>query len=200
MGALAALSYQAAKSPGRGREVVDLTQLAAKTPGAPTAMLSSLAARESLGHAILGDQAASASALARANRLLEQTTLEEDFDWLYVWGPAELACYQMTAAHHLGQGTAAVNAARQAVALGDAERLPRTQAFYLTFLGKSLARIGHYEEATTVLHKALTSPVRKGSQRLTQELRESGQLLASAPHAPTRDFAAMIDHLLLPPR
>lgn len=44
----------------------------------------------------------------------------------------------------------------------------------------------------------LTSTVRKGSQRVTAELRETARLLAGATYTPARDFAATIDRLLLP--
>jgi hypothetical protein len=51
-----------------------------------------------------------------------------------------------------------------------------------------------------VTREALINPAQKGSQRLTKELRSSEQLLARSPSAPARDFASMIDRLLLPPR
>jgi transcriptional regulator with XRE-family HTH domain len=198
--ALQSLAFEAAQSPDRGGEVVELAQSASKTPGASPAMLSLVAARESLGHAVLGDEASSAAALARADRFLDQTNFDEEPQWLHFLGPAELACHRMIAAHHAGDGVAAVQAAQQAVDLDDQGRWPLKHALYQAFLGNSLARVGRYDEAIEVTREALINPAQKGSQRLTKELRSSEQLLARSPSAPARDFASMIDRLLLPPR
>jgi transcriptional regulator with XRE-family HTH domain len=196
-GALAALALEASKSPGRGQEVVELTQLAAQVRGASPAMLSLIAARESLGHAWLGDQAGVTGALDRASRLLDQTRIDQEPQEMRFWGPSDLACHEMIAARNMGCGSIAVRAARQAVHLSDPVEMPRNHALYLAYLGNSLARVGEYEEATGVLGSALTCTARKGSGRVTQKLHETGRLLARSTHRPTREFAASIGQLIL---
>jgi transcriptional regulator with XRE-family HTH domain len=193
---LAALALEASKSPGRGREVVELTQLAAQVGGASPAMLSLIAARESLGHAWLGDEAAAASALTRANKLLDHSRSDDEPRFLRSWGPADLACHEMTAARNLGQGSAQVRAAQQTVELCDPAKGARNHALYLAYLGHALAQAGRYDEAIAPLQAALTSPARDGSHRITKQLRTSGQILGKSTHAPARDFAVVTNRLL----
>jgi predicted negative regulator of RcsB-dependent stress response len=198
MSALASLSREAADSADRGHDVIGLAQSAAKITGASPAMLSLLAAREAMGHAALGNDAASASALGRAQRLLDRGRPDNEPRWLHFWGPGDLAIHEMHAARLSGRMPAAERAAQEAVASVDPIAAPRNHAIYVAHLGNSLARVGKYEEAVAVSRQALSSTVRKGSQRVTAELRETARLLAGATYGPARDFATTIDRLLLP--
>jgi transcriptional regulator with XRE-family HTH domain len=198
MSALASLSREAADSADRGHDVIGLAQSAAKITGASPAMLSLLAAREAMGHAALGNDAASASALTRAQRLLDRGRAENEPQWLRFWGPGDLAIHEMHVARLSGRMPAAERAAQEAVASVDPIAAPRNHAIYVAHLGNSLARVGKYEEAVAVSRQALSSTVRKGSQRVTAELRETARLLAGATYGPARDFATTIDRLLLP--
>jgi tetratricopeptide (TPR) repeat protein len=195
-GALAALASEASKNPNRGCEVIELTQLAAQVRGASPAMLSLIAARESLGHACLGDAAGVGAALTHANKLLDHTRIDEEPPDMLFWGPADLACHEMTAARNLGQGSAAVRAAQQAVELCDPVGMPRNHALYLAYLGHALAQVGQYDEAIEPLQGALTSPARHGSQRITKKLREASHLLGRARSRPAQEFAATLHQLL----
>lgn len=198
MSALASLSREAADSGARGHDVIGLAQSAAKIPGASPAMLSLLAARESMGHAALGDTSAAAAALSRAHRLLDQGRLENEPRWLQFWGPADLSIHEMLSARLAGRMDAAERAAQEAVASADPVAAPRNHAMYVASLGSSLARVGKWDEAVEAARQAIGSTARKGSQRVTAEVRETARLLAGATYAPARDFAATIDRLLLP--
>lgn len=198
MSALASLSREAADNGDRGHDVIGLTQTAAKIPGASPAMLSLLAARESMGHAALGDTTAAAAALTRAHQLLDRGRAEDEPRWLRFWGASDLAIHEMHSARLSGQMQTAEQAAHQAVASVDPVTAPRNHAIYVSYLSSSLARVGKYEEAVEVSRQALSSTVRKGSQRVTAELRETARLLAGTTYTPARDFAATLDRLLLP--
>jgi hypothetical protein len=197
MSALASLSREAADSADRGHDVIGLAQSAAKITGASPAMLSLLAAREAMGHATLGNDAASASALGRAQRLLDRGRPDNEPRWLHFWGPGDLAIHEMHAARLSGRMPAAERAAQEAVASVGPIAAPRNHAIYVAHLGNSSARVGKYE-AVAVSRQALSSTVRKGSQRVTAELRETARLLAGATYGPARDFVSTIDRLLLP--
>lgn len=198
MSALASLSREAADSGDRGHDVIGLSQTAARIAGASPAMLSLLAARESMGHAALGNSADAAAALSRAHRLLDRGRVEDEPKWLRFWGPGDLAIHEMHSARLSGQLQTAEKAAQEAVASVDPVAAPRNHAIYVSYLGTSLARVGKYEEAVATSRQALSSTVRKGSQRVTAELRETARLLAGTTYAPARDFATTIDRLLLP--
>lgn len=198
MSALASLSREAADSADRGHDVIGLAQSAAKITGASPAVLSLLAAREAMGHAALGDDAASAAALTRAQRLLDRGRAGDEPQWLRFWGPGDLAIHEMHAARMAGRMPAAERAAHEALASADPVGAARNHTLYAAYLGNSLARIGKYEEAVAVSREVLTSTARRGSQRVTAELRATARLLAGATYVPARDFAATIDRLLLP--
>lgn len=198
MSALASLSREAADTGDRGHDVIGLTQSAAKIAGASPAMLSLLAARESMGHAALGNSAEAAAALNRAHRLLDRGHIEDEPRWLQFWGPGDLAIHEMHSARLSGQMQTAEKAAQEAVASVDPVATPRNYGLYVSYLGSALARVGKYEEAVAMSRQALSSTARKGSQRVTAELRETARLLSGTTYAPGRDFATTIDRLLLP--
>ncbi|MGH3913443.1 MAG: hypothetical protein ACRDTC_08535, partial [Pseudonocardiaceae bacterium] len=90
--ALASMALQAER-PGNGPEVVALAQAArtsAKDQATPT-LLSLLAAREAIGHALHGDRAAAVSSVAEARRWLDHGRAGDEPFWLDFWGPADLA-------------------------------------------------------------------------------------------------------------
>ncbi|MGH3623999.1 MAG: hypothetical protein ACRDQ5_19785 [Sciscionella sp.] len=92
--ALATMALQASDGPARGREVVELAQRArtvAHTGNATPTVLSVLAAREAVGHAMSGDRGAATSAMSEARRQLDHGRSADDPLWVGFWTPADLA-------------------------------------------------------------------------------------------------------------
>jgi hypothetical protein len=169
---LASMSLAATRY-GRGREAADLASTAARVAAArPTPRLVSLlAAREALGHALNGDIAATRRALDRAHTQLDHGRRDEDPSWLDFWGPSDLAGHTTRAARYLGDLLAAERGARGALATVDLTSHPRNYAIYQAHLAGILAEQRNVEEALPVLADAALHAASLNSERLTSEIR-----------------------------
>ncbi|MGQ0776878.1 MAG: helix-turn-helix domain-containing protein [Pseudonocardiales bacterium] len=191
--ALATMALQAGKQPGNGPEVVALAQ-AARTAGkdqATPTLLSLLAAREAVGHALSGDRAAAVSSVAEARRWLDHGRGGDEPFWLDFWGPADLACHETRVGLITRDGRSAETAARAALAGVDAEAFPRNHTLYTVGLGSVLTRLGQFDEAIAVLGDAVqrVDGVR-GSGRTIVTLHNAVDLLGQQKYPPARTFAA----------
>ncbi|MDX6241991.1 MAG: hypothetical protein QOG10_6862 [Kribbellaceae bacterium] len=195
--ALASMSLEASEHSHRGRDAVDLARTAAKAAGSsgtPT-LRSLLAAREAMGHALLGDTKASAAAFGRAHRHLDASGQAEDPAWLSFYGPSDLAWHEMTAAQLSRQPKAAEHAANDAISYTDVATMPRNHAIYSASLGHILAAAGRYDEAIAVSRSVLQNPALAGSVRPVTKLQATAKLLAKTSYPAARNFAATVGKL-----
>ncbi len=197
--ALASMALQAGKKAGNGPEVVALAQAArtaAKDQATPT-LLSLLAAREAIGHALSGDRAAAVSSVAEARRWLDQGRRGDEPFWLNFWGPADLASHEKRVGLITRDGRAAETAARAALTNVDPEVFPRNHTLYTIGLGSVLTQLGQLDEAIAVTGDAVQRvDAVRGSGRLVVDLHRTVDLLGQRNYPPARTFAAAARRLL----
>ncbi|MGH3792273.1 MAG: hypothetical protein ACRDQ9_16070, partial [Pseudonocardiaceae bacterium] len=200
--ALASMSLQASDTQGGGRETVDLVH-AARTaaqegqPPSPT-LLSLLAAREAVGHAHIGDRAATVSALSQAHQWLDHGRQGDEPFWLDFWGPADLAWHETRVALATRNGKSAELAARAALASSDADAFPRNHIAYTVGLASILTQRGQLDEAISVTSDTIHGIQEvQGSGRIIADLHRTLDLLGQQKYAPAKDFAGAA-RLLLP--
>lgn len=168
---LASMSLAASRS-GRGREAVDLARAALRaiTPRSTPRLRSVLAAREALGHARLGDRAATADALRHADSELQHGERDDDPMWLDFWGPSDLASHVTQTARYLGDLSVAERSARDALAAVDPTIHPRNHAIYQARYAATLVEQRRIDEAIPVLTSAAFAAAQFGSQRLVVDI------------------------------
>ncbi|MGH3972363.1 MAG: helix-turn-helix domain-containing protein [Pseudonocardiaceae bacterium] len=195
--ALTSMSLEASERGRRGHEAVDLAHAAQKTAGdsATPALRSLLAAREGIGHAVSGNQRASAGSFQTARQWLDRTHDQNEPEWLAFWGPADLSWHEMTAARAAGKPAVAETAATTAISHADPETMPRNHAIYTASLGHTLAQAGRYEEAITVSRDVLANPATKGSSRPVAELQATARVLSLSTYPQARSFGATVAKL-----
>ncbi|MGH3930803.1 MAG: hypothetical protein ACRDTF_12580 [Pseudonocardiaceae bacterium] len=197
--ALASMALQAGKKPGNGSEVVALAQAArtaAKDQAIPT-LLSLLAAREAIGHALSGDRTSAVSSVAEARRWLDQGRRGDEPFWLNFWGPADLAWHETRVGLITRDGRAAEAAARAALANVDAEAFPRNHTLYTVGLGSVLTQLGQLDEAIAVIGDAVQRvDAVRGSGRAITNLHNAVDMLGQQKYSPARTFAAAARRLL----
>ena len=166
---LASMSCAASKY-GRAREAVDLACSArrvAEDHRLTPRLRSLLAAREALGHAHLGDAAATRQSLGQAYADLDETPHDDDPEWLSFWGPADLAAgHASRIGRHLGDLTMAESAAREALEAVGA-RYPRNRALYQANLASVLIARRNMDEAIPAVTEAAQQATQVNSGRLT---------------------------------
>lgn len=200
--ALASMSLQASYTPGGGRETVDLVH-AARTaakegqPPSPT-LLSLLAAREAVGHAHIGDRAATVSAISQARQWLDHGRQGDEPFWLDFWGPANLARHETRVALATRNGKSAELAARAALASSDADSFPRNHVTYTVGLASILAQRRQLDEAISLTSDAIHGIQEvQGSGLIIADLHRTLDLLGQQKYAPAKNFARAA-RLLLP--
>jgi hypothetical protein len=195
--ALTSMSLEASERGRRGHEAVDLARAAQKTAGdaATPALRSLLAAREGIGHAVSGDQLASAASFQAARRWLDRTDEQNEPGWLAFWGPADLSWHEMTAARAAAKPTVAETAAHTAISHADPETMPRNHAIYTASLGHTLARAGRFDEAIEVCRTVLANPAAKGSSRPAAELQATARVLSVSAYPQAQTFGATVAKL-----
>ncbi len=197
--ALASMSLYASRDRRRGRETISLAQAAriAASHRASSTLLSVLAAREAVGHAQLGDKAATRSSIAEARRWMDQSHSPNEPLWLQFWCPADLACHETRVALALGNGVAAEKAARSALSRADEQRFPRNHAIYSVRLAAVLTRTGQLDEAIAVATNAVKRLDQiSGSRRIVNDLSETLNQLSVRSYGPARQFATAARRLL----
>lgn len=195
--ALTSMSLEASERGRRGHEAVDLAQAAQKAAGgsATPALRSLLAAREGIGHAVSGDQRASAGSFQIARQWLDRTDDQNEPEWLAFWGPADLSWHEMTAARAAGKPAVAANAANTAISHADPETMPRNHAIYSASLSHTLAQAGRFDEAIAVSRDVLANPAIKGSSRPVAELQATARVLSRSAYPQARSFGATVAKL-----
>ncbi|MBV9143744.1 MAG: helix-turn-helix domain-containing protein [Pseudonocardiales bacterium] len=197
--ALAAMALQA-NDAGNGQEAVELIQTARKTASQDQThfpMLSLLAAREAVGHALTGDRSAATNALGQAHQWLERGRAGDEPFWLDFWGPADLASHERRVALVTRQSKAAEVAARAALASADAVSFPRNRILYAADLGSVLIQRGQLDEAISVTTEAIQAVhAVQGSARVVDELHRTVDLLGQQNYPAATNFAAAARRLL----
>lgn len=195
--ALTSMSLEASERSRRGHEAVDLAQAAQKAAGASAtpALRSLLAAREGIGHAVSGDQRASAGSFLNARRWLDRMVEDNEPEWLAFWGPADLSWHEMTAARAAGKPTTAETAAHTAISHADPETMPRNHAIYSASLGHTLAQAGRFDEAIAISRDVLSNPATKGSSRPVAELQATARVLSRSAYPQAQSFGATVAKL-----
>lgn len=194
--ALAAMALPA-RDGSRGHETVGLAQAARAAAGgaASPKLLSLLAAREAIGHASVGNPAASAKRMLQSRKWLDQSESDAP-PWLAFWGPGDLAIHEMHCALAAKQANAAVDAAREAVRCTDPEMMLRNHAIYTAYLGNVLATAGRLDESISVTQRVISSGAMGGSHRIAREVRSTARILAPQQYEPARAFAANVNRLV----
>ncbi|MBV9143751.1 MAG: helix-turn-helix transcriptional regulator [Pseudonocardiales bacterium] len=185
---------------GDGAEAVELIQTARKTATQDqthSRLLSLLAVREALGHAVVGDRRAAASAVDQAHQWLDRGRRGDEPLLLGFWGPANLAYQETRVALATRQGKAAEVAARTALATVDATASPRNHTLYAASLGAVLAQRGQVDEAISVTTKAIQgAPAVCGSGLVVASLHRTVDLLGQQKYPPATTFATAARRLL----
>jgi transcriptional regulator with XRE-family HTH domain len=167
---LAQMSWQAIHS-GSPREAVELAQLAGRVarPVATDLLMSAIAGREALGHARLGDAAASHEALLRMERLLTSHSDGHDAAWLTSWGTG-VAMTAVAQAHlYLGNAPAAETAGTEASRLGQAD-YARSRVRRLVYLAGAHAKNGNLDQCAATVTDAAALFQGVGSPRVYRNL------------------------------
>jgi hypothetical protein len=198
--ALASMAQQAADA-GDGAGTLGLVQAARKTAthdqGGSSTLLSLLAAREAVGHALAGDRNAAASAIGQAHQLLDRGRRGDEPFWLDFWGPADLAWHEMRIALVTGQGKFVEVAARAALGAVEAAAFPRNHTLYATGLGSVLTQRGQFDEATSVMSEAIQGVhAVRGSGRTVASLHRTVDLLRQQKYSPAKSFATAARRIL----
>jgi transcriptional regulator with XRE-family HTH domain len=197
--ALVTMAQQAIHA-GDGQEVLELVHTARKTAhdqDRNPLLLSLLAGREALGHALAGDRRAAVSALGQAHQRLDRGRRGDEPFWLDFWGPACLAWNEARVALATRQGKAAEVAARAAFASADAALYPRNRTHIAANLGFILAQRGQLDEAISVTTEAIQgAPAVCGSGLLVADLHRTVDLLGHQKYTPATTFAAAARRLL----
>jgi transcriptional regulator with XRE-family HTH domain len=197
--ALVTMALQACYA-GDGQEVLELVHTARKTThdqDRNPLLLSLLAGREALGHALAGDRRAAASALGQAHQWLDRGRRGDEPFWLDFWGPADLAAHERRVALAARQGKAAEVAARTALATVDATAFPRNRTSYTASLGSVLAQRGQLDEAISVTTEAIQAVhAGHGSGRIITRLHRTVDLLGQQKYPPATTFATAARRLL----
>lgn len=183
---LAHMALQAAQR-REGHEAIELAQAAVRDPATPARVRSLLAAREALGHAVLGDRVGSDRLLARSAQLLDRGPGSDDPTWIGFWGPADLACHRSKAALMLGDWASAERAARTASATIRPAGLTRNAALYRVRLGYILARRRALDEAIATVRPLVTA-AQLTSIRVRTELGNAVSLIGAVDYRPAREF------------
>lgn len=168
--AMASMAVQASEQ-HRPREAIDLATAAQSTARctATPRLKSVLLAREALGHAIAGNATSAHAALRRARGLIDQAH-DDDPSWIALAGPANFASHECRVALALNDVSAAVDAARTALALNHPVGYPRNHALYLIRLADALVKRREIDEATAVAKQATVAAAALDSARVRQTL------------------------------
>jgi transcriptional regulator with XRE-family HTH domain len=197
--ALASMALQACYA-GDGREVLELVHTARKTATQDQThfpLLSLLAAREAVGHALTDDRRAVASAVDQAHQWLDRGRRGNEPFWLDFWGPADLAWHETRVALATRQGKAAEVAARTALASVDTASFPRNRTLYAADLGSVSAQRGQFDEAISVMSEAIQGvPAVCGSGLIVASLHRTVDLLGQQKYPAATTFAAAARRLL----
>jgi transcriptional regulator with XRE-family HTH domain len=197
--ALTSMALQACYA-GDGQKILELVHAAGKTvhdQDRNPLLLSLFAAREAVGHALLGDRRAATSAIGQAHQWLDYGRRGDEPFWLDFWGPADLAWHETRVALVAGQGKSAEVAARAALAAVDAAAFPRNHTLYAAGLGSVLAQRGQFDEAISVLSEAIQGVHAVcGSGLAVASLHRTVDLLGQQKYPPAKSFATAARRLL----
>jgi transcriptional regulator with XRE-family HTH domain len=190
-GTMASMSRQASDQ-HRPREAIDLATAAQRTVGraATPRLVSTLLAREALGHAGAGDATSARAALRRARGLADKTRHDDDPRWLDYYGIADFTSYEYRVALALGDHAAAEDAARTTLALSDPFVYPRDYALDLVTLADVLAWRRKIDESAAVAKRAAVAAADLESGRVTRGLRNVAKRLE--PHRDNEDVGAFL--------
>lgn len=153
------------------REAVRLSERAAELARRDTnpRLHALIAAREALGHAMLGDTRAFSTAMTRAWRDIDRGDAGDDPVWLQFVTPAEISVHEGIGRTHLAEYAAATRLYQDSLA---ADLPPRNAANYRSLLAATLAGEG---DATEAIRQGLAVlPALEGkvvSPRTLQDLR-----------------------------
>ena len=177
---LAAMSHQAAYL-RHGMEAVDLARAAerAATDSGIGALAAEAAVLEAQGHAVLGDQAASAVALDRAERAFDKAENTATPQWLGYFDQSYLAAKFGQCFTALGRGDLALPFAQRSLDMDSA--YARGRQFNLALLARAHHQAGEVEQAAEVAVDAAKAAVELKSERSRDYLRDLASRLA--PHA-----------------
>ncbi|WP_020385159.1 helix-turn-helix domain-containing protein [Kribbella catacumbae] len=195
--ALAAMAVPAREA-GRGHEAIGLARAARQAAGqtAHPKLVSLLAAREAIGHAKVGDTAASVHCMSEARRLLDQGADGNAPAWLSFWGEGDLAVHEMHCAKATSNFAAAERAARDAAQASSPHRGLRNHSIYSAYLGNVLALRGQFDESISITEYVLTAGALAGSQRVASEVRKTATVLAKTDYRPARELVAQVERLV----
>lgn len=153
---------------GRGREVVELTQLGQRLSRgwAPPRLNALLAGREAVGHALRGDAGQAQAALVRSEAELSDAG-DDGESWFSPYTEAAFAAMTSKAWLALGAPVAAERAARSAISHGQGRRL---RALNGCHHARALAAAGELDRARHTLGEAETLAQGVSSARLAADL------------------------------
>ncbi len=180
---LAGMSQQAVYL-GHGQEGANLAQAAATTArrAGVAALVAEAAVMEAHAEATLGDEAATAQALGRAEVALDRADRSADPQWIGYFDEAYLSAKFGHAFKALGRHDETERFARRSLVMD--ESYVRGRQFNLALLGCALAGRGEIEEAAAVATEAQTLAQSLKSHRAdtyVTELRERLQPYGDAP-------------------
>lgn len=195
--ALAAMAVPAREA-GRGHEAIGLARAARHAAGlaAHPKLISLLAAREAIGHAKVGDTAASVQCMSEARRLLDQGADGNAPAWLSFWGQGDLAVHEMHCAREARHIAATERAAREAVQASNPLSGLRNHSIYSAYLGNVLALRGQLDESISVTKYVLSTGAITGSQRVAAEVRKTASVLAQRDYRPALELVAQVERLV----
>ncbi|MGH3621986.1 MAG: hypothetical protein ACRDQ5_09375 [Sciscionella sp.] len=178
-------------------ELAQRARTVAHTGNATPTVLSVLAAREAVGHAMSGDRGAATSAMSEARRQLDHGRSAKDPLWVGFWTPADLAWHETHVALATGNRQLAEKSARFAFDSADADAFPRNHTLYAVGLGSVLTGLGRFDEAIHVTSGAVQrADTISGSQRVNADLRQAVTILGKQNYAPAHEFAGAARQLL----
>lgn len=178
---LAAMSHQATYLK-HGLEAIDLARAAEKagTEAGIGALSAEAAVLEAQGHAILGDERASAVALDRAERAFDRAENTSSPRWLGYFDQSYLAAKFGHCFADLNRGDLAIPFAQRSMEMDD-HRYVRGRQFNLALLARAHHQAGDVEQAATIAVDAAKAAARLKSQRSRDYRRDLASRLA--PHA-----------------
>lgn len=189
---LAAQAHQALYL-ARPDETIDLAraaQAAAVRHGSAT-LLTECLVMEAHGHAARDDAYACGTALAKAERMFDRATHEDDPTWLAYFDEAYLAARMAQCFRDLGEADHAARYARRSLDMDG--RYVRGRAFNLSLLAAAHAAQDEPERACAVGRQALDLTVRLTSARSVRYVRDVVRRLRPRADVPAvRDFTAEV--------
>lgn len=178
---LAAMSHQATYLK-HGLEAVDLARAAEKAAieAGIGALSAEAAVLEAQGHAVLGDERASAVALDRAERAFDRAENTTSPEWLGYFDQSYLAAKFGHCFTDLNRGDLAIPFAQRSMDMDD-NRYARGRQFNLALLARAYHQAGEVEQAAAVAVDAAKAAAPLKSERSRDYLRDLASRLA--PHA-----------------